>query len=43
MAQVALNTAAPNFTLKDYEGSEVSLQQFEGKKHVLLVFNRGFF
>jgi peroxiredoxin len=42
MAQVELNTPAPDFTLKDYKGNEVSLSQFEGKQHVLLVFNRGF-
>lgn len=43
MAQVALNTPAPDFTLADYEGNDVSLSHFKGKKHVLLVFNRGFF
>lgn len=43
MAQVELNAPAPDFTLADYEGNEVSLSQFRGKQHVLLVFNRGFF
>ena len=43
MAQIELNTPAPDFTLTDYEGNEVSLSQFRGKQHVLLVFNRGFF
>jgi peroxiredoxin len=43
MAQVELNAPAPDFTLADYEGKEVSLSQFKGKQHVLLVFNRGFF
>lgn len=43
MAQVELNAPAPDFTLADYEGNEVSLSQFKGKQHVLLVFNRGFF
>lgn len=42
MAQVELNTPAPDFTLTDYQGNEVSLSQFQGEKHVLLVFNRGF-
>jgi thioredoxin-dependent peroxiredoxin len=42
MAQVKLNAPAPDFTLADYEGNEVSLSQFKGKQHVLLVFNRGF-
>ncbi len=42
MAQVELNAPAPDFTLADYEDNEVSLSQFKGKQHVLLVFNRGF-
>ena len=43
MAQVELNAPAPDFTLTDYQGNEVSLSQFKGKQRVLLVFNRGFF
>ena len=42
MAQVELNAPAPDFALTDYEGNDVSLSQFKGKQHVLLVFNRGF-
>jgi peroxiredoxin len=42
MPKVQLNQEAPNFTLADYDGQEVSLSQFRGDKHVLLVFNRGF-
>ena len=42
MAKVELNTPAPDFTLADYEGNDVSLSQFAGKQNVLLVFNRGF-
>lgn len=42
MAQVELNAPAPDFTLADYQGNSVSLSQFKGKQHVLLVFNRGF-
>jgi peroxiredoxin len=42
MSQVELNTPAPDFTLPDYRGNEVSLSQFRGKQHVFLVFNRGF-
>jgi peroxiredoxin len=38
-----LNKSAPNFTLKDFNGSEISLKDFQGKKNVMLVFNRGFF
>ncbi len=34
-------TQAPDFTLKDSEGREVTLSEFRGKR-VVLVFNRGF-
>ncbi|VAW43254.1 hypothetical protein MNBD_CHLOROFLEXI01-3897 [hydrothermal vent metagenome] len=43
MAQVEINSPAPNFTLPDYHGDEVTLSQFKEKQHVLLMFNRGFF
>lgn len=43
MSQVALDVAAPDFTLADYQRDQVSLASFRGKQHVLLVFNRGFF
>lgn len=39
---VELNKAAPDFTLHDFRGNQVTLSDFRGKKHVLLVFNRGF-
>jgi peroxiredoxin len=42
MPKVQLNQEAPDFTLTDYNGQEISLSQFRGEKHVLLVFNRGF-
>jgi peroxiredoxin len=42
MAQVELNSPAPNFTLRDFEGNDVNLSQFKGEQNVLLVFNRGF-
>jgi peroxiredoxin len=42
MARVELNAPAPEFTLTDYQGTDVSLSQFKGKQRVLLVFNRGF-
>lgn len=42
MSKVKLNQPAPDFRLPDYTGEEVSLSQFAGQKHVLLVFNRGF-
>ena len=43
MAKVELNTQAPAFTLLDFNGNRVSLSDFSGRKHVLVVFNRGFF
>ncbi len=42
MAQVEINTPAPDFGLPDYKGNEIELAQFRGKQNVLLVFNRGF-
>ena len=38
MAALTPGTMAPEFTLKNYDGSEVSLAQFRGKKNVLLAF-----
>lgn len=43
MSRVELNQSAPDFTLADLNGNEVSLSNFHGRKNVLLVFNRGFF
>jgi peroxiredoxin len=37
-----INKPAPDFTLADFEGNDVTLSDFRGKKHVFLVFNRGF-
>jgi len=42
MPRVALNQAAPDFSLTDYRGNIVSLADFRGQKNVLLVFNRTF-
>ncbi len=42
MPRVSLDQPAPDFTLADYRGEPVSLSQFRGQQHVLLVFNRGF-
>jgi peroxiredoxin len=41
--RIELNQPAPNFTLTDFNGNEISLANFLGKKNVLMVFNRGFF
>jgi len=43
MSRVEMNQSAPNFTLADFNGNEISLSDLQGKKNVLLVFNRGFF
>ncbi len=33
---------APDFELHDYTGKTIRLSDFRGKKHIFLVFNRGF-
>jgi peroxiredoxin len=42
MARKPEDSTAPDFTLADTQGRSVSLSQFQGDKHVVLVFNRGF-
>jgi peroxiredoxin len=42
MPKVSLNQPAPEFELNDFRGKPVKLSDFQGKKHVILVFNRGF-
>ena len=42
MARRLEDSTAPDFTLTDTRGRSVSLSQFQGDKHVVLVFNRGF-
>ena len=42
MARIALNNPAPDFALRDFRGSEFRLSDFQGERHVVLVFNRGF-
>ncbi|KAA3659008.1 MAG: hypothetical protein DWQ10_09880 [Calditrichaeota bacterium] len=42
MHKVQLNMDAPDFTLRNFQGENVSLSDFQGKKNVLIVFNRGF-
>jgi peroxiredoxin len=36
------DATAPDFTLIDTEGQSVTLSDYRGEKHVVLVFNRGF-
>ena len=42
MARVEVNKEASDFSLLDFEGNLFRLSSFQGEKHVLLVFNRGF-
>lgn len=38
MAALTPGTPAPDFKLKNFDGAEISLSQFRGKKNVLLAF-----
>jgi len=38
-----LGEMPPDFTLVDTQGKQITLSDFQGKKNVYLVFNRGFF
>jgi len=42
MSIVELNKPAPDFTLTDFNGNEIRLSDFKGRKNIFLVFNRGF-
>ncbi|MCJ7696626.1 MAG: redoxin domain-containing protein [Anaerolineaceae bacterium] len=42
MAVIELNVKAPDFTLTDVQGKEITLSNFIGSKHIILVLNRGF-
>lgn len=42
MSRVSIDTTAPDFTLPDFSGNQVSLSDFRDRKNVLLVFNRTF-
>jgi peroxiredoxin len=43
MAKMKNDVAAPDFTAQDVAGNTIRLADFRGKKHVVLVFNRGLF
>lgn len=42
MSKVKINTPAPDFTLQDFKGQKLQLSDYQTKKNVFLVFNRGF-
>ncbi|MGE5602303.1 MAG: hypothetical protein ACM30E_04595 [Nitrososphaerales archaeon] len=42
MPRISVNEFAPHFCLLTYRREPVSLTDFLGQKHVLIVFNRGF-
>lgn len=42
MPRLSSNTAAPDFSLADFQGRIVRLSDYRGRKHVVLVINRGF-
>ncbi len=42
MTKISLNTIAPDFALKNFQGEIVRLSDYCGKSNILLVFNRGF-
>jgi peroxiredoxin len=40
--RIQLDQPAPDFTLTDANGQQVSLLNFKNQRNILLVFNRGF-
>ena len=42
MTRIQEATMAPDFTLTDTQGQSITLSDYRGQKHVVLVFNRGF-
>jgi peroxiredoxin len=42
VARVEIDTPAPDFELEEFAGRTVKLSDYRGRRHVLLVFNRGF-
>lgn len=42
MGRIEIEKTAPDFTLTDQGGRSLTLSDFRGRKHVFLVFNRGF-
>jgi peroxiredoxin len=42
MKRIIVGSAAPDFSVADTNGKTVSLADFRGERHVLLILNRGF-
>ncbi len=42
MSKITLNKPAPDFTLSDFNGNELTLSDYRGQKNIVLIFNRGF-
>lgn len=42
MPKVEMNTKAPDFILEDFSGEQFKLSDYQAKKNILLVLNRGF-
>jgi len=42
MTKVRDDETAPDFTLTDTKGQDITLSAFRGERYVVLVFNRGF-
>ncbi|MCD4671440.1 MAG: redoxin domain-containing protein [Anaerolineaceae bacterium] len=42
MSVISTQTPAPDFTLDDFQDKPVSLSDFTGNKHIILVLNRSF-
>ena len=40
--RVKVGQSAPDFTLEDVDGKNISLSDYRGKKNVVLVFYRGY-
>ncbi len=43
MSKLTTGAPAPDFSLKSLTGETIRLQDYRGRKKVVLVFNRGFF
>lgn len=39
---IKLGQPAPDFTLESVDGEQISLKDYRGRSHVVLVFLRGF-